>query len=78
MDFTTIGTITSYLRQKNMKFAADYRMKTGQKVTDANGDLNFAKSSTSDQVDTRERSEREISEARISVIKQKLANGQKL
>lgn len=78
MDFTTIGTITSYLRQKNMKFAADYKMKTGQKVTDTNGNLDFAKSTTSDQVDTKERSEREISEARIAGIKQKLANGQKL
>ena len=78
MDFTTIGTITSYLRQKNLKFAADYKTKTGQKLTDANGDLNFAKTDTSDQVDTKKRTDKEISSARIASIKQKLANGQKL
>ena len=78
MDFTTIGTVASYLKQKNMKFAADYKIKTGQKLTDANGDLKFAKCDTSDQVDTKKRSEKEISEARIASIKQKLANGQKL
>lgn len=78
MDFTTIGTITSYIKQKNMKFAADHKIKTGRKVTDDNGNLDFAKSNTSDQVDTKERSEQEIIEARIAGIKQKLANGQKL
>ena len=78
MDFTTIGTVASYLKQKNMKFAADYKIKTGQKLTDANGDLKFAKCDTSDQVDTKKRSEKEIIEARIASIKQKLANGQKL
>lgn len=78
MDFTTIGTIASYLKQKNIKFAADHKIKTGQKVTDDNGSLNFAKSATSDQVDTKKRSEQEIVSARIASIKQKLANGQKL
>ncbi len=78
MDFTTIGTIGSYLKQKNMKFAANYKMKTGQKLTDANGNLDFAESGTSDQVDTKKRSDREIASARIASIKQKLSNGQKL
>ncbi len=78
MDFTTIGTIASYLKQKNIKFAADHKIKTGQKVTDDNGSLNFVKSNTSDQVDTKKRSEQEIASARIASIKQKLANGQKL
>ena len=57
MDFTTIGTIASYLKQKNIKFVADHKIKTGQKVTDDNGSLNFVKSNTSDQVDTKKRYE---------------------
>lgn len=76
MDFTTIGTITSYLKQKNAKFSANHKIKTGQKVTDANGDLNFAKSNVSDQVDTKRRTDKEIAAARVASIKQKLSNGQ--
>ena len=79
MDFTTIGTITSYLKQKNMRYAANYKMKTGQNVTDANGNLNFAKTEKPAQtVQTSKKSEKEIAEARLASIKQKLANGRKL
>lgn len=76
MDFTTIGTITSYLKQKNTKFSAENRIKAGQKVTEADGDLNFAKSGVSDQVDTKRRTDKEIAAARVASIKQKLSNGQ--
>lgn len=79
MDFTKIGTVGSYLKQKNLNFAANYKIKTGQRVADANGNLHFAKSSMFDQlVEANKKSVGEVDKARISSIKQKLMNGKKL
>lgn len=79
MDFTMIGTVGSYLKQKNLNFAANYKIKTGQRVADANGNLQFAKSSMFDQlVEANKKSVGEVDKARISSIKQKLMNGKKL
>lgn len=76
MDFTTIGAVTSYIKQKNIKFGASDKIKSCQRMTDANGELNFAKSEISDKVDAKRRTDKEIATARVASIKQKLANGQ--
>ena len=79
MDFTTIGRIGSYVKQKNLNFAANYKIKTGQRVADANGNLHFAKSTMLDQmVEAHKKSASEVDAAKIASIKQKLMNGKKL
>ena len=79
MDFTTIGKVGSYLKQKNLFFAANYKIKTGQRVVDSNGNLQFAKTNMFDEMlKTKKKSDSEINSARISGIKQKLMNGRKL
>lgn len=79
MNFMTIGTVGSYIKQKNLHFAANYKIKTGQRVVDANGHLQFAKSNMFDQMTkAQKKSDSEVSSARISSIKQKLMNGKKL
>jgi len=79
MDFTTIGTIGSYIKQKNLNFAANYKLKTGQRVTDANGNLQFAKSNMFDEMlKAQKKSDSEVDAAKIASIKQKLMSGKKL
>ena len=79
MDFTTIGKVGSYLKQKNLYFAANYKIKTGQRVVDANGNLQFAKSNMFDEMlKAKKKSDSDVNAARISGIKQKLMNGRKL
>lgn len=72
MDFTTMGTVGAYLKQKNLNFAANYKLNTGKKMADAKGNLNFTRS---DVVDTKKKSDEEISTAKLSSIKQKLSSG---
>ena len=50
MDFTTIGKVGSYIKQKNLAFAANYKIKTGQRITDGNGQLSFTQSTMFDQI----------------------------
>ncbi|MBR6014432.1 MAG: hypothetical protein IK062_11755 [Selenomonadaceae bacterium] len=79
MDFASIGKVGSYLKQKNLFFAANYKIKTGQRVVDSNGNLQFAKSNMFDEMTkAQKKSDSEIDSARISSIKQKLKNGRKL
>lgn len=79
MDFTMIGTIGSYVKQKNLNFAAHYKIKTGQRVVDSNGHLQFAKSNMFDQMTkAQKKTDSEVNAARLSSIKQKLKNGRKL
>lgn len=79
MDFTTMGTVGSYIKQKNLFFAANYKIKTGQRVVDSTGNLNFAKPSMMDQIlEAQKKSTEEVDAARISSIKQKLMSGRKL
>lgn len=79
MDFATMGTIASYIRQKNLKFATDYKLKTGQRMADAEGNLEFVESTTEDQlVESKNKSDGEIRAARLASIRQKLASGRKI
>lgn len=79
MDFTTIGTIGSYLKQKNLNFAANYKIRTGQRVVNANGNLEFAKPNMFDaMLKANKKSVSEIDKSKIASIKQKLMSGKKL
>ncbi|MBQ9487039.1 MAG: hypothetical protein IJU91_04450 [Selenomonadaceae bacterium] len=79
MDLMAIGKVGSYLKQKNLMFAANYKIKTGQRITDGNGNLSFAKSTMFDQIrETCKKSAEEVKAARLRTIKQKLMNGKKL
>ena len=79
MDFTMIGTVGSYIKQKNLNFAANYKIKTGQRVADVNGNLQFAKSNMFDEIlKANQKSDTDVNSARIASIKQKLMNGRKL
>lgn len=79
MDFATMGKVGSYIKQKNLSFAANYKIKTGQRVMDSSGNLNFAETSMFDQIKTAtKKTEEEVKAARLRSIKQKLMNGKKL
>ncbi|MBR3747484.1 MAG: hypothetical protein IKN27_11060, partial [Selenomonadaceae bacterium] len=39
MDLAVIGTLSSYVKRKNLQFAAKHKIKTGQTLTDANGNF---------------------------------------
>lgn len=72
MDFTTMGTVSAYVRQKNLNFAANCKIKIGQKMTDANGILNFE---TTDVVEAKKKSDDEVGAAKLAGIRKKLASG---
>lgn len=79
MDFTRIGNINSFVKQKNLLFAANYKIKTGQRLVDDNGTINFARSVMFSQTQTSKTDT--ISSAdktRLNSIKQKLKSGKKL
>lgn len=79
MDLMAIGKVGSYLKQKNLMFAANYKIKTGQRITDGNGNLSFAHSTMFDQIrEASKKSAEEVKAARLRTIKQKLMNGKKL
>lgn len=79
MDFMAIGKVGSYLKQKNLMFAANYKIKTGQRITDGNGNLSFTQSTMFDQIrKASKKSSEEVKAARLRTIKQKLMNGKKL
>ena len=79
MDFMAIGKVGSYLKQKNLMFAANYKIKTGQRITDGNGNLSFTQSTMFDQIrEASKKSAEEVKAARLRTIKQKLMNGKKL
>lgn len=79
MDLMAIGKVGSYLKQKNLMFAANYKIKTGQRITDGNGNLSFTQSTMFDQIrEACKKSDEEVKAARLRTIKQKLMNGKKL
>ena len=84
MDFTTIGTLGSYVKQKNMKFAADYRKKTGQSLVNSTGNLKLDlkaannRSLVDKMLQAQQQDENEYSKQRVSTIKKKLLNGKKI
>ena len=84
MDFTTIGTLHSYVQQKNLKFAANYKQKTGQTIVSSSGNLKLDLKAANNQslaekmVQANQKSDNEYSKQRISSIKRKLMSGKKI
>ena len=84
MDFTTIGTLHSYVHQKNLKFAAKYKQKTGQTIVSSSGNLKLDLKAANNQslaekmIQASQASKDEYSKQRVSSIKQKLLAGRKI
>ena len=79
MDFTGIGKISSFVKQKNLAFAANYKIKTGQSIVNSSGGLTLTKATFFSQVQSSKKSSTSTSDkARIASIKQKLRSGKKL
>lgn len=79
MDFTGIGKIGSFVKQKNLVFAANYRMKTGQSIVDSSGRLQLTKSTMFSSVQaSKTNSNSAADKARLATIKRKLKSGKKL
>lgn len=80
MDFATIGRLSTYVKQKNLTFAAKHKIRTGQTLTNANGNLISANlTSTFDKL--REASKTATDQAKkqkLALIRRKLKAGQKL
>ena len=79
MDFVTMGKVGSYIKQKNLSFAANFKIRTGQRVMNSEGTLAFQYTSMYDQVsETNKTAAEKIKAARLESIKQKLKRGKKL
>ena len=79
MDFAVIGTLSSYVKQKNLTFAAKHKIRTGQTLTNANGDFISMNTSAFDKL--REAAKASLDQAKaqkLARIKQKLKAGEKL
>lgn len=79
MDFTAIGKIGAFAKQKNLIYAANYRIKTGQRLTDSNGNLNFTQAAMFNSVQSsKTNSDSATDKAKLAAIKSKLKSGKKL
>ena len=80
MDLAVIGTLSSYVKRKNLQFAAKHKIKTGQTLTNANGNfLSLNQTSVFKQMtESAKKSSDAAKQQKIRRIKQKLLAGQKL
>ncbi|MBR2733472.1 MAG: hypothetical protein IKD80_04385 [Selenomonadaceae bacterium] len=80
MDFAVIGTISSYVKQKNLSFAAKHKIRTGQTLTDAYGNWTSTNAvSTFDKLrEAAQASNTQAKAQKLARIKRKLRDGQKL
>lgn len=82
MDFAVIGKISSYTKMKNLTFAAKHKIRTGQTLTNANGNLvstGGSVSTTFDKLrDAAKAGNDKAKQAKLRRIKQKLLTGKKL
>ena len=82
MDFTAIGRLSSYVKTKNLMFAAKYKIRTGQTLTNANGNLvstGGTVSTTFDKLrDAAKAGNDKAKQAKLRRIKNKLLTGKKL
>ena len=80
MDLAVIGTLSSYVKRKNLQFAAKHKIRTGQTLTNANGNL-LSMNQTSvfkQMTESAKKSSDAAKQQRIRRIKQKLLAGQKI
>lgn len=79
MDFAVIGTLSSYVKTKNLTFAAKHKIRTGQTLTNANGNFVSMTTSTFDKLtEAAKASSDKAKQAKLRRIKQKLMNGRKI
>ena len=79
MDFSGIGKIGNFVKQKNLMFAANYKIKTGQSIVNGNGGLTLTKTTFFSQSTTsKTKSNSAADKARLASIKAKLKSGKKL
>lgn len=79
MDFTVIGTIKSFVKTKNLTFAAKHKIRTGQTLTNSNGNLISTSSTTFDKLrDAVKAGADKAKQAKLNRIKQKLLSGKKI
>ena len=82
MDFTVIGKLSSYVKTKNLMFAAKHKIKTGQTLTNANGNLvstGGTVSTTFEKLrDAAKAGNNKAKQAKLRRIKNKLLTGKKL
>ena len=79
MDFAVIGTLSSYVKRQNLSFAAKHKLRTGQTLTNANGNFVSVKTSTFDKlVQASKTTNDQVKRQKLARIKQKLHDGQKL
>lgn len=79
MDFATIGKISTYVKQKNLTFAAKHKIRTGQVLTNSNGNLVSTFSATFDKLrDASKVAADKAKQMKLRRIKNKLLNGKKL
>ena len=79
MDFATIGTLNSYVKRQNLTFAAKHKIRTGQTLTNSNGNFISINTSTFDKLrEAAKASTDQAKQQKLARIKQKLKAGQKL
>ena len=79
MNFAGIGKIGAFVKQKNLIYAANYKIKTGQSIVDSGGRLTLSKSTMFNSVQYSKKTSGSTSDnARLASIKQKLKSGKKL
>ena len=79
MDFATIGTLGSYVKRQNLTFAAKHKIRTGQTLTNSNGNLLSMTTSTFDKLrEAAKASTDQAKQQKLARIRQKLKAGQKL
>ncbi len=79
MDFTGIGKIGTFAKQKNLLFAANYRIKTGKSIVDGNGRLTLTRATMFNSIQSsKKNSVSAADKTRLASIKQKLKSGKKL
>ena len=79
MDFAVIGTVSSYTKLKNLTFAAKHKIRTGQTLTNSNGNFVSMTTSTFDKLrEAAKASTDQAKQQKLRRIKQKLMNGQKI
>ena len=78
MDFAVMGTVSSYVKLKNLNFAAKHKLKTGQTLVNSNGNF-ILSTSTFDKLREAAKSANNQAKAqKLARIRQKLRDGQKL
>ena len=82
MDFAVIGKLSSYVKTKNLMFAAKHKIRTGQTLTNANGNLVSTGGSVSTTFeklrDAAKAGNDKAKQAKLRRIKNKLLSGKKL